>query len=72
MKKHSLMIMGHKTSLALEPVFWNLLRETAKKQGLSATALVTKIDSQRSPKETLASALRVYLVTDLIHRTGSF
>ena len=62
--KRSVMIAGHATSISLEPVFWNALREAAADEGLPLSALVARIDAERveSPAPTnLASAIRVWL-----------
>ena len=62
--KRSIMIAGHATSISLEPVFWNALREAAAAETLPLNALVARIDAERvtarSPAN-LASAIRVWL-----------
>jgi predicted DNA-binding ribbon-helix-helix protein len=62
--KRSVMIAGHATSISLEPVFWDALRDAAAAEGLPLNALVARIDAQRldgpSPAN-LASAIRVWL-----------
>ncbi|MEO0871607.1 MAG: ribbon-helix-helix domain-containing protein [Pseudomonadota bacterium] len=63
--KRSIAIAGHKTSISLEPVFWDWLREVAKKKDLPVSALVAQIDAERIQADTppgLASAIRVWLV----------
>lgn len=63
--KHSVEIAGHKTSISLEPVFWDMLRSTAAAEGVPVNALVARIDAARLEAETppgLASAIRVWLV----------
>ncbi len=59
--KRSLTIAGHRTSLSLEPEFWSLLRETAKKQQKPLAALVAEIDKTRG-RRNLSSAVRVWLL----------
>jgi predicted DNA-binding ribbon-helix-helix protein len=62
--KRSMMIAGHSTSISLEPVFWEALRETAEAEGLPLNALVARIDAERiqAPEPpNLASAIRVWL-----------
>ena len=64
--KRSIAIAGHKTSISLEPVFWDWLREVAGEEGLPVSALVARIDAERIQADTppgLASAIRVWLVT---------
>ncbi len=62
--KRSIMIAGHATSISLEPVFWEALREAAADEELPVNALVARIDAERvradSPSN-LASAIRVWL-----------
>ena len=45
--KRSIMIAGHATSISLEPVFWDALREAAAAEGLPLNALVARIDAER-------------------------
>jgi predicted DNA-binding ribbon-helix-helix protein len=62
--KRSVMIAGHATSISLEPVFWEALREAAAAEGLPLSALVARIDAERieAPEPpNLASAIRVWL-----------
>ena len=64
--KRSIQIAGHKTSISLEPVFWDMLREAAELEQIAINALVARIDAERIKAETppgLASAIRVWLVS---------
>ena len=64
--KRSVEIAGHKTSISLEPVFWDMLKDRATEEGIPINALVARIDAERLEAETppgLASAIRVWLVT---------
>ena len=64
--KRSVEIAGHKTSISLEPVFWNMLKERAAAEGLPINALVARIDAERLEADTppgLAGAIRVWLVS---------
>jgi predicted DNA-binding ribbon-helix-helix protein len=63
LKKRSVKIAGHVTSITLEEPFWQELKTLAKKEGLSLNALITKIDKTRSGN--LSSALRVYILNTL-------
>lgn len=65
MKKHTMTINGHMTSISLEDEFWHALRIEADRQGKSIAGLVAEIDKNRTTG--LSSAIRVYLfksVTD--------
>jgi len=62
--KRSVMIAGHATSISLEPLFWNALRDAAEAEGLPLNALVARIDAERigtPDPPNLASAIRVWL-----------
>ena len=58
LKKRSLLLSGHATSLALEPEFWTVLEQMAAARGLSLPALIVEIDANRG-RSLLASACRV-------------
>ena len=62
-KKRSLTIAGHRTSVSLEEAFWRRLKRLAQARGLSLSALVAEID--RAPHTNLSSALRVYVLESL-------
>lgn len=68
--KRSVTIAGHKTSLSLEPLFWNMLRQVAADDGVPISHLVARIDVERMTSATppgLASAIRLWLVARLIN-----
>ena len=58
LKKRSVQLAGHQTSVALEPEFWAVLEAMAADRGASLAALILQVDAQRGPRP-LASALRV-------------
>ncbi len=60
LEKRSLSLSGHRTSVALEPAFWEALGGLAAAENLTVASLVARIDESRAPSEKLASALRVY------------
>jgi predicted DNA-binding ribbon-helix-helix protein len=61
MRKHSLIIAGHRTSISLETVFWDVLRDLARQKGVSVAAFAAEIDQSRGAAN-LSSALRVHLL----------
>jgi predicted DNA-binding ribbon-helix-helix protein len=58
LRKRSLQLAGHRTSIALEAEFWTVLEAMARAQGSSLAALVLRIDAERGDRP-LASACRV-------------
>ena len=58
LKKRSIALSGHATSLALEPEFWAALERMAAEEGVSLAALLARIDDGRGVRP-LASACRV-------------
>ncbi|MCI2007693.1 MAG: ribbon-helix-helix domain-containing protein [Acetobacter peroxydans] len=60
LKKRSLILAGHDTSVALETAFWAVLDRAATQEGEGLAQLVTRIDAARVPGQSLASALRVF------------
>ena len=62
--KRSVMIAGHATSISIEPVFWEALREAADEERVPLNALVARIDAERveaPDPPNLGSAIRVWL-----------
>jgi predicted DNA-binding ribbon-helix-helix protein len=69
--KRSVEIAGHKTSISLEPLFWDLLKAAADREELPLNALVARIDAERitvSRPPGLAGAIRLWLVAGLDRR----
>jgi predicted DNA-binding ribbon-helix-helix protein len=58
LRKRSILLAGHATSMALEPEFWAVLEEMAASQGASLAALIAQLDQGRGERP-LASACRV-------------
>ncbi len=63
LKKHSLTIAGHPTSISLEEPFWRELNRLARENGKSLAGLVSEIDGTRSGN--LSSALRIFVLQKL-------
>lgn len=67
--KRSVEIAGHKTSISLEPLFWDLLRAAAEEERLPLNALVAKIDAERIRADSppgLAGAVRLWLAARFV------
>jgi predicted DNA-binding ribbon-helix-helix protein len=58
--KRSFTLAGHRTSVALEPEFWDVLSDIAAASARPVSALVAELDAARLPGQPLASALRLH------------
>ena len=58
LRKRSLTLSGHATSVALEPEFWAVLEAEAGRRDVTLAALVAELDRGRDAAP-LASACRV-------------
>lgn len=57
--KKSFALAGHRTSVALEAPFWDVLAAVAAARGVTLAALVASVDAARGADQNLASSLRV-------------
>ena len=62
-RKRSVTIAGHRTSVSLEEAFWGLLLGIANARGQSISEMVTEIDRQRNGN--LSSAIRIFVLTEV-------
>ena len=60
-KKRSIRIAGHNTSVSIEDEFWDSLREIARQRGTTLPRLIDDIDMEKK-SENLASALRIFVL----------
>jgi len=60
-KKRSIQIAGHSTSLSLEPEFWQALRDIATQRGTSIAKLVEEIDTKQEAGG-LSGRIRVFIL----------
>jgi predicted DNA-binding ribbon-helix-helix protein len=66
--KRSFSIAGHRTSVALEPEFWEVLIDIARSRGTPLAALVASVDAARDATAPLASSLRVLALRAALRR----
>ena len=67
LQKKSFTIGNHRTSISLEPEFWDALELKANERGVSLSKLVLTIDNEK-PKDynNLASFIRVWVLKALV------
>ena len=66
LKKRSVNIAGHSTSVTLEHAFWDALKHIASARRTSVAALIADIDRAREADPgapNLSSAIRVFVLT---------
>jgi len=65
--KKSFTIGNHRTSISLEPEFWDALEIKANEQDVSLSKLVLKIDNEK-PKDynNLASYIRIWVLKKIV------
>jgi len=63
LKKRSVNLNGHATSVTMEEPFWDALKTIANERGLSINALISEIDEARDGN--LSSAVRVHILEHL-------
>jgi len=65
--KRSMTVAGHQTSISLEPLLWDALKQAADRHALPVNALVAQIDVERLESAHpcgLASAVRLWLTAN--------
>ena len=62
-EKRSVLVAGHRTSVSLEPEFWDALKAIAERRNTSLNRLIAEIDAERSGN--LSSAIRVFVLKSL-------
>lgn len=62
MKKISISLSGHQTSISLEEEFIDALNQIAKHDNVSLASIINEIDEKREPGSNLSSAVRSYIL----------
>lgn len=68
LRKRSVTIAGHRTSISLEDEFWSELVRIAAEREMSLNSLIAGIDEAR--KTNLSSAIRLHVLADLKNPGG--
>lgn len=66
MKKISVSLSGHQTSITLEQEFIDVLRKIAQTDKTSVAAIINQIDITRATGTNLSAAIRVYILRRLL------
>lgn len=71
LRKRSVVVDGHSTSVTLEHAFWQALRALAAARRCSVASLIADIDRARgedSELPNLSSAIRVHILRETLSR----
>jgi predicted DNA-binding ribbon-helix-helix protein len=60
-RKRSIAVNGHKTSISLEDAFFSALREITRQRGATLSEVIAEVDRTRAPGN-LSSALRLFVL----------
>ena len=63
LRKRSVQVSGHATSVSIEEAFWTELTDAAGRRGVSINQMISEIDKGRDGN--LSSALRLFVLTEL-------
>lgn len=68
-RRHSVSIHGHRTSVSIEDAFWAELKRIAREEGRSVAAVIAAVDRARAGQggdaPNLSSALRLHVLERL-------
>jgi predicted DNA-binding ribbon-helix-helix protein len=66
LRRRSVTIAGHRTSVSLEDPFWDQLKRLANERSISIAQIVAEVDKGRGGN--LSSALRVFVLQEVLKR----
>ena len=69
LRRRSVTIAGHRTSVSLEDPFWDQLKSIASDRGVSVAQVVAEVDKGRGGN--LSSALRVFVLQEVLKRPAA-
>ena len=71
MKKISVSLSGHQTSISLENEFFDILQKIATQRKTSVAAIIKSIDESRKPDTNLSSETRIWILKELLQTIKS-
>ena len=66
MKKISVSLSGHQTSLSLEEEFFDILKKIANERKTSLASIIQKIDETRPASSNLSSETRIWILKQIL------
>lgn len=66
MKKVSISLSGHQTSITIEDEFFDTLKKIAESDKTSVAAIINSIDKNRRPESNLSSEIRIWILNRIL------
>lgn len=66
MKKISVSLSGHQTSITIEDEFFDVLKKIAEQDKTSVAAIINSIDANRDADSNLSSEIRIWILRRLL------
>ena len=66
MRKISISLSGHQTSISLESEFVDVLKKIANERNISVASIINTIDEHRSPDSNLSSEIRIWILRQIL------
>ena len=66
MRKISVSLSGHQTSITIEQEFFDALQDIARKKKISVASIIKSIDEQRLPNTNLSSETRIWILKEIL------
>jgi predicted DNA-binding ribbon-helix-helix protein len=60
-KKRSIVVGSHKTSISLEDIFWTSLKQIARERAMTVSAIIGVLDASHE-RGNLSSTIRVFVL----------
>ena len=70
LRKRSVTIAGHRTSVSLEAEFWDALNEIAAARDRPVATLIAGIDRREGRQTSLSSAVRLFILAYFRQKLG--
>jgi len=66
MKKISVSLSGHQTSISIENEFFDVLQRIAQQRSVSIASIINNIDASRTSESNLSSEIRIWILKQLL------
>jgi len=67
-KKVSISLSGHQTSITIEDEFFEVLKKIAENEKTSVAAIINSIDKNRRSDSNLSSEIRIWILNKILKK----